>query len=59
MYGKKTPKKYNGGRDVDSFIDYLKREATKPFKVPDKKKKKKKDKKQKDELWTVVPSNIL
>lgn len=50
MYGKKTPKKYNGGRDVDSFIDYLKREATKPFKVPDKKKKKKKDKKQKDEL---------
>ncbi|XP_020620049.1 protein disulfide-isomerase A3-like [Orbicella faveolata] len=49
---KDTPKKYNGGRDVDSFIEYLKREATNTFEVPaeEKKKKKKKTKKDKDEL---------
>lgn len=47
MKGKKTPKKYNGGRDVDSFVEYLKREATNTFELPKKKKKTKKDK---DEL---------
>lgn len=50
MNGKKSPKKYNSGRDVDSFIEYLKREATNPFEVPEKTKKKKKQKKDKDEL---------
>ena len=48
---KDTPKKYNGGRDVNSFIEYLKREATNTFEVPaEEKKKKKKTKKDKDEL---------
>lgn len=52
MNSKKTPRKYDSARDLDSFIEYLKREATNPFEVPEKKekKKKKKDKKQKDEL---------
>lgn len=50
MKGKDTPKKYNGGRDVDSFVDYLKREATKTFEIPSDKTKKKKSKKTKDEL---------
>lgn len=52
MNSKKTPRKYDSARDLDSFIEYLKREATNPFEVSEKKekKKKKKDKKQKDEL---------
>lgn len=52
MKSKDTPKKYNGGRDVNSFVEYLKREATNTFEVPaeEKKKKKKKTKKEKDEL---------
>ena len=53
MKSKKEPKKYMGGRDLDSFVDYLKREATNSFELPsadDKKKKKKKSKKTKDEL---------
>lgn len=50
MKSKDTPKKYNGGRDVNSFLEYLKREATNPFEVPAEKKKKKKTKKDKDEL---------
>lgn len=50
MKSKDTPKKYNGGRDVNSFLEYLKREATNPFEAPAEKKKKKKTKKDKDEL---------
>lgn len=52
MNSKGEPKKYQGGRDVDSFVEYLKREATNSFELPstDKKKKKKKSKKEKDEL---------
>lgn len=52
MNSKNEPKKYQSGRDVDSFVEYLKREATNPFELPttDKKKKKKKSKKEKDEL---------
>lgn len=49
MKGKDTPKKYNGGRDVQSFLDYLKLEATNTFELPEKTKKKK-EKKDKDEL---------
>lgn len=52
MNSKNEPKKYQSGRDVDSFVEYLKREATNPFELTttDKKKKKKKSKKEKDEL---------
>lgn len=52
MNSKNEPKKYQSGRDVDSFVEYLKREATNPFELPttDKKRKKKKSKKEKDEL---------
>ena len=52
MKSKKGPKKYMGGRDVDSFVEYLKREATNTFELPSaaEKKKKKKSKKTKDEL---------
>lgn len=53
MNSKNEPKKYQSGRDVDSFVEYLKREATNPFELPTtdkKKKKKKKSKKEKDEL---------
>ena len=48
------PKKYEGGREVSDFIDYLKREATNSFSLDEgetKKKKKKKAKKSDDELW--------
>lgn len=48
MKSKNTPKKYNMGRDIDSFVQYLKREATNTFTLPEKKKKK--TKKTKDEL---------
>ena len=51
MNSKDEPKKYQGGRDVDSFVEYLKREATNSFELPTTdKKKKKKSKKEKDEL---------
>lgn len=52
MNSKGEPKKYQGGRDVDSFVEYLKRESTNSFELPttDKKKKKKKSKEEKDEL---------
>lgn len=51
MNSKNEPKKYQSGRDVDSFVEYLKREATNPFELPTTdKKKKKKSKKEKDEL---------
>ncbi|XP_065671417.1 protein disulfide-isomerase A3 [Hydra vulgaris] len=38
---KQSPKKYNSAREVDSFIEFIKSEATKPFKLPDSKSKKK------------------
>ena len=53
MGRKATPKKYDGGREVSDFIDFLKRESTNPFELEDgkkKKKKKKKAKKDKEEL---------
>lgn len=37
---KDAPKKYQGGREVADFIEYLKTEATNPFELADKKKKK-------------------
>ena len=49
MKSKNDPKKYQGGRDVDSFVEYLKREATNTFELPSADKKKKK-KAKKDEL---------
>ena len=40
--GKKySPKKYDSAREVDSFIEFIKKEATKPFKLPESKSKKK------------------
>jgi len=46
------PKKYEGGREVNDFIDYLKREATNSFDLDggEGKKKKKKKSKKSDEL---------
>lgn len=41
---KETPKRYEGGREVNDFINYLKKEATNPVQVQ--KEKKKKDKKE-------------
>lgn len=49
MGNKKAPKKYQGGREVSDFIEFLKQESTNPFELSDeepKKKKKKKAKKQ-------------
>jgi len=42
MGSKNSPKKYQGGREVENFIDYIKKEATNPVELSDKKKKKKK-----------------
>ena len=54
MGRKDSPKKYEGGREVSDFIDFLKRESTNPFELEDvqkkKKKKKKKAKTDKEEL---------
>lgn len=49
---KMSPKKYEGGREVSDFINYLKREATNPLVMQEesKKKKKKKDDDDKTEL---------
>ncbi|XP_015754696.1 PREDICTED: protein disulfide-isomerase A3-like [Acropora digitifera] len=49
MNNKDKPLKYAGARDVDSFVEYLQREATNTFKLPSAGKKKK-SKKSKDEL---------
>jgi len=49
MNNKDKPLKYSGARDVDSFVEYLQREATNTFKLPSAGKKKK-SKKSKDEL---------
>jgi len=50
MGGKENPKKYQGGREVDDFIDYIKKHSTNPVHLGDKKKGKKKKKKSKEEL---------
>ena len=42
MGSKDSPKKYQGGREVSDFVDYIKREATNPVELSEKKKKKKK-----------------
>uniref|UniRef100_A0A3Q3EI53 Protein disulfide-isomerase n=1 Tax=Labrus bergylta TaxID=56723 RepID=A0A3Q3EI53_9LABR len=42
---KTSPKKYEGGREVSDFINYLKREATNPLVVEEEEAKKKKKKK--------------
>jgi len=47
---KNNPKKYNGGREVDDFIEYLKKESTDGLQYEGEKKKKKKSKKSKTEL---------
>ncbi|XP_054633282.1 protein disulfide-isomerase A3 [Dunckerocampus dactyliophorus] len=39
---KMKPKKYDGGREVNDFISYLKREATNPLEMQEESKKKKK-----------------
>jgi len=44
MGSKDSPKKYQGGREVNDFIDFIKREATNPVVLEDGKKKKKKAK---------------
>ena len=41
MGSKDAPKKYEGGREVDDFVEYIKKEATNPVEI--KKKKKKED----------------
>ncbi|XP_068693419.1 protein disulfide-isomerase A3-like [Montipora foliosa] len=50
MNNKDQPMKYTGGRDVNSFVEYLQKEATNSFQLPSADKKKKKSKKSKDEL---------
>ena len=42
MGSKDSPKKYQGGREVKDFIEFIKREATNPVIIEEKKKKKKK-----------------
>ena len=42
MGNKDSPKKYQGGREVNDFIEFIKREATNPVEIGEKKKKKKK-----------------
>lgn len=43
MGNKESPKKYQGGREVDNFIEYIKKEATNPVVIPKKKSKKDKE----------------
>lgn len=50
MGNKGAPQKYQGGREVSDFIDFLKRESTNPFELEEGKKKKKKAKKSNEEL---------
>lgn len=45
---KGSPRKYEGGREVADFIDFIKKEATNPVSIPEKSKSKKK--KSKEEL---------
>ncbi len=50
MGNKSSPKKYSGGREVSDFIEFLKKESTNPFEIPEEKPKKKKKKAKKQEL---------
>ena len=43
MGSKDSPKKYEGGREVNEFVEYIKKEATNPVELPKTKKKKKKE----------------
>merc|ERR1712168_732636 len=45
MGSKDSPQKYQGGREVNDFVDFIKREATNPVELGEKKKKKKKKEK--------------
>jgi len=44
MGNKDSPQKYQGGRELNDFVDFIKKEATNPFELPEKTKKKKKKK---------------
>lgn len=48
--GKDNPKKYQGGREVTDFLDYIKKEATNPVNIEEEEEEKKKKKKKKTEL---------
>ncbi|XP_078097604.1 protein disulfide-isomerase A3 [Mustelus asterias] len=51
MGKKQSPKKYEGGREVSDFMNYLKKESSHPLAVPvEEKKSKKKKKEDKEEL---------
>ncbi|XP_051896260.1 protein disulfide-isomerase A3 [Pristis pectinata] len=50
MGKKKSPKKYEGGREVNDFISYLKKESTHPLAAVVEEKKSKKKKKDKEDL---------
>ena len=49
MNKKDSPEKYQGGREVSDFVDYIKGKSTNPFTLDEKKKKKSK-KAKKEEL---------
>ena len=42
MGSKDAPKKYEGSREVSDFLQFIKKEATKPFELSEKKNKSKK-----------------
>lgn len=46
MGSKDNPKKYQGGREVNDFIEFIKKEATNAVDVGEETKKKKKQKKE-------------
>lgn len=46
MGNKDSPKKYQGGREVNDFVEFIKKEATNPVEIGGGGKKKKKDKKE-------------
>lgn len=50
MNDKKNPKKYQSGREVSDFAEFIKREATNPVELPEPEKKEKKMKSKKTEL---------
>ena len=44
MGNKENPVKYQGGRELNDFVEYIKKHATNPVELPEKTKKKKKKK---------------
>merc|ERR1719412_2384436 len=42
MGNKENPVKYQGGRELNDFVEYIKKQATNPVDLPEKTKKKKK-----------------